>query len=135
MSKLIHYPAFRPVPKSNMADVQENLERVFHSNSDKDKELLVFCNSGPGSYMGYRFVRAEDLTQTIRTEQWFKRSKDNVCLEFYFTRFYHTTDHFCPLYFSEWYTTVIIKHKHTNIVDMYHSDAQLKRFIKQLPAT
>jgi hypothetical protein len=129
---MIKQPEFKPVPKGSFANVDENIQ-LYRSNKTKHAnigECLVKDSTKP---LGYRWIDAEELTETIRTEQWFKRKDKNICIEFIFIRRYHAKDiSFTPLYFSEWYTTIICKYKFGNNVEVYTSDAALKRFIASI---
>ena len=131
MSILI-YPKFKNPPQTILANVNENIDVWIKSKSKKYISQFLRKSKKEGNYKGYRFIDSEDLTETIRTEQWFNRKDKNVCIEFIFIRHYHWTDSMTPLYFSHWYTTIIMKYKFGNDVEVYQSDAQLKRFIKSI---
>lgn len=131
-SKLIGIPTFKSVPALSIANVKENIE-LYLKDGDKYsymKDAIKYSPSHPSNVNGYWWVNSEDLTETIRTEQWFNRKSKNICIEFIFIRHYHTTDSLCPLYFSEWYTKVICSNKFGDEIEIYKSDAQLKRFIQ-----
>lgn len=121
MSKLIIYPEFSPLPKTDAANVIENIQHWI-KNHKKDR-LQDFCRPND-SEIGYRFVRDEDFLETKEVEQTILRRKVKIV----FTRYAHTTDHFCPLYFT---TRKIIAEVHyKDKVHTYKNDNQLRLFLK-----
>lgn len=126
------YPTFKPPPQSSFANVSENIDSFIAGTFSSLKPLLK-KSKGPGSYRGYQFIDSGDLTETIRTEQWFPRKDKNICIEFFFIKRYHSTDSFSPLWFTEWYTEIIYHVRWTNLTGMYESKTQLRRIIKSVP--
>jgi hypothetical protein len=122
-SKLAPLPDFSPLPKYyGAANVEENIMRWIDKNDEES--LNTFCRKDPTKKSGYRFVNSEDFKEIIDET----RKIMGVNVQFTFIRKVHTTDHFCPLYFSVWYHAVA--YSIGDDTEEYISDAQLKRFIK-----
>jgi|GEM_PF-4736230 hypothetical protein len=121
MSKLINYPEFSPLPKTDAANVIENIQ--YWIKNEKQDRLQNFCRPND-SEIGYRFVRDEDFLETIEAEHTILRRKVKIV----FTRYAETKDHFCPLYFTTRKITAVIHFK--GKVHTYKNDNQLRLFLK-----
>jgi len=122
-SKLAPLPEFHPLPEyTDAANVEENIK---HWIDTKSANLDMFCRKDSTNKYGYRFVNSEDFKDIIDET----RKIMGVDVQFTFTRRVHTTDHLCPLYFSVWYHAVT--YSIGDDTELYVSDAQLKRFVKQ----
>ena len=128
MGKLVEENSFTPPiewvkpPCTESADVEENI--VHWRKNSNTSALENFCRPDNTRPHQYRFVTAEDHMQILRRD----KVINGVLVYFKFTRRYHTKDHFCPLYFSHWYTTIV--YTINGFTEGYVSDAQLKRDIK-----
>ncbi|MDR1504567.1 MAG: hypothetical protein LBT43_19135 [Prevotella sp.] len=122
MSKLIKFPEFSPLPRTDAANVIENIQNWI--NKGMEHKLRNYCrpdNSG----IGYRFVNEGDFLETIEEEQIILRWKVKII----FTRYVERRDYsFCPLYFSTRKITVEIQYN--GKVHHYKNDNQLKIFLK-----
>jgi len=121
MSKLIKDPEFSPLPKTDAANVIENIRHWV--NTDNKISLRRYCRPDD-SEIGYRFVRDEDFLETIEMEQTILRRKVRIV----FTRYAETRDHFCPLYFTTGKITVEVHYKDN--VHTYKNDNRLRQFLK-----
>lgn len=127
---IIQLPAFAPVPQSLLANVNENID-VFTKKKEKAliAELLRPCTE-KWAHKGYRFIGAEDLTETKRTTQLIA----GVWYEIIFIRHYTNRDRLSPLYFSVLRTDIILRAMpdKTRTWFYYESDAQVKRKSKEI---
>jgi hypothetical protein len=121
MSKLIKYPGFSPLPKTDAANVVENIHNWI--NRGMANKLETFCRPAQNE-TGYRFVNDEDFLETKEEEQTILRRKVRII----FTRYAETRDHFCPLYFT---TREITAEIHCNgKVHHYKNDNRLRLFLR-----
>lgn len=123
-NKLLIIPTFQSIPQSTAANVEENIIHWI-KKGDVDK-LNTFCRPCTRSKTGYRFINSDDLIEIITTQQTIQGIDFNIR----WTRTLHTTDHFCPLWFSERYLKCILFHK--DISFEFKSDNHLKKKIKEI---
>lgn len=129
MGKLISPDSFNPPviwekpPRTEAADVEENIVLWVKNNPNN---LELFCRPDETRPNGYRFIRATDLTQTETREKLIKKK----VVTFTFVRKYYTTDHFCPLWFTNWHDCVT--YEVNGVLRTYVSDAELRRYIDNL---
>lgn len=123
-------PLFKEVPKSSLANVQENIDLWISKGDFKSLKELCVCE-GNGKY---RFICAEDLTESILQKKQFvsysSSNKRGIYVNVLWERGYKFYDSFSPLYFKESYTTIYILYY--NHCFVYKSDAQLRRFCKAI---
>jgi hypothetical protein len=113
-----------------MTNCDENITYILKKKRKLINSLLIKSDTDY-AFKGYRFIDSDDLTETIRTEQWFKGINKNIGIEFIFIRHYIARDlSFNPLLFSEWKTTVIAKHLFSDAVIVYSTKKALMEFIK-----
>lgn len=93
MNKLIKYPEFSILPKTDAANVVENIQHWIKNG--RNDCLVNYCRPD-NSEVGYRFVRDEDFLETKEEEQ--KILGRNV--KIVFTRYAESRDHFWPVYFT-----------------------------------
>ena len=99
-SKKLIQPNFPKPPQTDAANVKENIDRwIKQKGLMGNSKLDIFCIKDPSGYNGYRFIRNSDLTIEKKIEQ----SLIGVAFRVHYIRMTETKDHFCPLYFSEWY--------------------------------
>lgn len=120
-AKLIKYPEFSLLPKTNAANVIENIQRWIEKG--KEARLNTFCRPD-NSQIGYRFVNDDDFLETIEEELTVLRRKVKIV----FTRYADSRDHLCPLWFSVRKITVEIHYK--GKVHQYKNDNQLRLFLR-----
>jgi hypothetical protein len=95
-SKLLILPPFTSLPKSDAADVKENIDLWL--DLDRRDRINSFLRPWDKGYRGYRFVTSEDLKQVKYTNQVII----GVHISVEFTRIAHTPNYsFCPLWFNE----------------------------------
>lgn len=115
-------PVFKPVPQSHLADTIENIENFIKRGKKEQLETLCIPCNGPGSHMGYRFVRSEDLTETIQTEEKFRK----VGFKMEHTVHYMALSSFFPLHFVPYKVmSIVIIPDGRELI--FESKAQLKR--------
>lgn len=124
-TRILIRPDFKEIPKSDAANVQENIERWLHKGMVE--MILIFCRKDPRYKTGYRFIRIEDLDETIITQQKIKGIDFEVI---WFRRLHTINTRFYPLYFSEWFIDITLKHKDFSFV--FKSDNDLMNKIKQI---
>lgn len=123
-SKLIKRPAaFRSLPKTDAANVPENIENWI--SKGRWSMIEDFCRP-TGLGKGYRFVTAEELSE-IKCVQ--EKLLGKECTIIY-SRRVHAKDSFCPLYFTEWYLRIVVvcegkKHEYVN-------DNRLRKFLHSI---
>lgn len=119
----LELPEFSPLPKTDAADCQENIERWEKTNPGK---LDRFTRIENGKR---RFIRAEDLRQVIE----FDRKIKGVDVTFRYTQHVHANDHYCPLWFTPWKREllIILNGQKTEIT----SYSQLMRLVKDYKLT
>ena len=122
-SKILITPEFNNVPKSELADCEENIE-IWINNNNKEK-LSILCRYDSSRKNGYRFVNCNDFRQKI--EKFINVL--GVTLTVVWDREYHNPDHFCPLYFKEWRTSIKVSINHGEYFE-FKSDNDLKKRIK-----
>ena len=120
-SKLIKYPEFTPLPKTDAANVIENIQRWIEKGNES--RLTTFCRLD-NSELGYRFVNDNDFLEKIEEEHTLLRRKVKIV----FTRYAESRDHIWPLYFSVRKITAEIHYN--GQVHQYKNDNQLRKFIK-----
>lgn len=123
--KILLVPNFKEPPQSTAADVQENIERWLHKGMVE--MILIFCRRDPAYKTGYRFIRTEDLDETIITQQKIKGIDFEIK---WFRRLHASNLSFYPLYFSEWFTKITLNYKDISFV--FKSDNDLINKIKQI---
>lgn len=122
-SKLLQVPEFSKLPQTNAADVEENIVNwIERGNKHAIDTFLIPDTSRPN---GYRFIHDTDLTEIKTVDQTISK----VQLTVTYTRKAHTTDHFCPLWYSQRSLDAVV-HIGNESFD-FESDAQLKRKIKE----
>lgn len=121
-SKILVFPTFKPIPKTQLANVQENIEN-WKKRGCTDM-LETFCRPDCSIPSGYRFVTCSDLVESITTTQTIKK----IPFEITYTRRLQTKDRLCPLYFSEYHTEIILKHDEFTFE--FKSDNHLNKMIK-----
>lgn len=119
-SSLIKLPEFKELPKTQLANVPENIENWIAK--EKWHMLEQFCRP---SGNGYRFVDTRDLGDVKVIAQKIL-GRYVTCI---FRRIIWTTDSFCPLYFTEKKVLVTIKYK--GKLHEFVNDNQLRNFLKQ----
>jgi hypothetical protein len=130
-SRLLKYPAFKPLPPfTEAANVEENIAHWLNQKEGpiKHKQDCIknYLIEDASRKLGYRFITADDLTEEILTVQTLSKKQITVI----FKRRYHWTDSFCPLHFSEWYTLITLRINREEIE--YTTDAALKRLLRTI---
>jgi len=124
-SKILVVPEFPKLPRTDAADVNENIDLWIDDNREgRIKSFLIKDEKG---HRGYRFVRSSDLESIINTEQEILGIK--VKLEF--KRGVETRDSFCPLWFSECYGRSSVMFDLYGREFMFKSDNDLKNKIRE----
>ena len=125
LSRLLIHPDFKPIPHSTLADVEENI--VNWISKGYTHHLNEFCRPCDKCPNGYRFIRSEDLDETIITHQTIKGVDFEIK---WFRRLHAKNLSFYPLWFSEWYTECTLTHNDVSFE--FKSDNDLKKRIKEM---
>jgi hypothetical protein len=124
-SKILIYPKFSPIPQCNWANVQEN---VFLWLKKGNTEMIKkFCRKDDSRKSGYRFIRTEDLDETIIATQKIKGIDFEIV---WFRRLHASNLSYYPLYFSEWFTTITLRHH--DFIFEFKSDNDINNKIKAI---
>ena len=126
-SKILKIPEFKPIPQTNAANVQENIYHWLKTN--QHDKIEKFCIKDGNYESGYRFISTEDLDETVIIRQVIMGIE---CKISWFRRL-NTSDHFCPLYFTEWFTVITVKVGDCSFE--FKSDNDLKKRIREFKAT
>lgn len=122
-SKYITIPDFSHLPRTNAADVTENIDLWLDSGQqDKVEKFLRPFEQG---YRGYRFINSSDLKEE-KTLQWVV---NRTIINVRFTR-YAKSWNFTPLWFNVDKITIQFNIDGTDNWFYFKSDTNLKRIIQ-----
>lgn len=117
-------PLFKPIPQSDAADVEENIE--FWIKNKRQGMLDAFCVPNAKAKTGYSFISASDLDETVLVEITILKTP----VKFWVTNFHMSKGSLDPLWFKVYRTSITYQINPAFPVLEFESFAKIKRELK-----